>query len=82
MIEILHYPRTLNYGNDGIFRIMGNAGFISSAVWKNVLGPLWTASGKGPCDSLSGSSRLSVLGAIPIGSTVVPFWDYLIGSQI
>ena len=24
--------RTLNYGNDGIFLIMGNAGFISSAV--------------------------------------------------
>ena len=32
MIEILHDLRTLNYGNYGIFLIMGNAGFISSTV--------------------------------------------------
>ena len=34
MIEILHYLilRTLNYGNYGIFLIMGNAGFLSSTV--------------------------------------------------
>ena len=25
--------RTLNYGNYGIFLIMGNAGFCPSAVW-------------------------------------------------
>ena len=37
MIEILHdlkdpKLRTLNYGNYGIFLIMGNAGYISSTV--------------------------------------------------
>ena len=34
MIYILHDPklRALNYGNYGMFLIMGNAGFISSTV--------------------------------------------------
>ena len=35
MINILHYLkdlRTLNYGNYGIFLIMGNAGFLTSTV--------------------------------------------------
>ena len=38
MIEILHYVKALNYGNYGIFLIMGNgnAGFISSTVCDNV----------------------------------------------
>ena len=30
--------RTLNYGNYGIFLIMGNAGFCPSAVWVKVEG--------------------------------------------
>ena len=29
--------RTLNYGNNGIFLVMGNAGFVSSAVPVNKL---------------------------------------------
>ena len=33
--------RTLNYGNYGIFPIMGNAGFISSAVSHESLGFLF-----------------------------------------
>ena len=32
MIEILHYLKTLSYGNDGIFLTMGHAGFLSSTV--------------------------------------------------
>ena len=32
MIYILHYLNDPNYGNNGIFLIMGNAGFISSTV--------------------------------------------------
>ena len=33
MIEILHYLiGTVNYGNYGIFLLMGNAGFLSSTV--------------------------------------------------
>ena len=37
-IEILHYLRTPNYGNSGIFLkelFLGNAGFISSTVTHN-----------------------------------------------
>ena len=33
MDKILHYLRTLNYGNYGIFLIIGHAGFCPSAVW-------------------------------------------------
>ena len=32
MIEILHYLRTLAYGNYGMLLVMANAGFISSNV--------------------------------------------------
>ena len=32
MDKILHYLRTLNYGNYGIFLIMGHAGFCPSTV--------------------------------------------------
>ena len=32
MDKILHDPSTLNYGNYGIFPIMGNAGFRPSTV--------------------------------------------------
>ena len=32
MIEILHDLKALNYGNYGVFLIMGNAGFIPSTV--------------------------------------------------
>ena len=41
MIYILHYlkdPRLLDYGNYGIFLIMGNAGPIPSTVGFSVLG--------------------------------------------
>ena len=31
--------RTLNYGNYGIFLIMGNAGFCPSAVWAKTIFP-------------------------------------------
>ena len=50
MIEILHHLRTLNYGNCGIFLIMGHAGFISSTVVTSmgVRGPLYYKYDKEP----------------------------------
>ena len=38
MRKILHYLKDLNYGNDGILLIMGNAGFISSTLVFGALG--------------------------------------------
>ena len=32
MIKILHYLKTLNYGNDGKFLIQGSSGFMPSNV--------------------------------------------------
>ena len=42
-------PRTLNYGNYGIFLIMGNAGFCPSAVPPYSLKPLEEAPETGCC---------------------------------
>ena len=39
MIEILITLRTLNYGNYGTILVLGNAGFISSTVFRP---ELWT----------------------------------------
>ena len=53
MIQILHYLRTLNCGNNGIFLIMGNVGLISSTVGA-LMGLGFGVSGLRP---LLGSSR-------------------------
>ena len=42
--------RTLNYGNYGIFLIMGNAGFCPSTVWG--LGFCYRVQGLGICSDL------------------------------
>ena len=53
--------RTLNYGNYGIFLIMGHAGFISSTVVLDSLDPLdsfWSPAGlKRTCEPANGRER-------------------------
>ena len=67
--------RTLNYGNYGIFLIMGNAGFCPSTVW------VWLytwglVDADGQLNPLQ--PQASYATPLPRGSKVVPFWDYLI----
>ena len=45
MDKILHDPKDLNYGNYGIFLIMGNAGFCPSAVLPTIKLQVYTFGG-------------------------------------
>ena len=71
MTQILHccitLLRTLNYGNYGIFLILGNAGFISSTVLNPAAG-----SAASPCRhrTVQGPSQLHVLDLLQATSQV------------
>ena len=66
--------RTLNYGNYGIFLIMGNAGFCPSAVWVHeALG--MGASTKGTRPKRETRNEGSLLSGPPAKKTTGPFFQ-------